>query len=267
MAQWRADIRREMVNKSRDEDAVKNDSMVAYETVKYFNAERYEFERYKNAVRGYQRAEYKVLFSLNVMNVTQNMVFTTGLVAACFLSAWQVSTGQIKVGRFVALLAYLAQLQGPLNFFGTFYRSIQSSMINSERMLELFREQPTVVDKPGAEVLPTCEGEIAFKDVHFSYDSRKPALRGLSFVAKPGTTTAFVGESGGGKTTVLRLLFRFYDVQEGRIEVDGKDVRDITIDSLRRHIGVVPQDTVLFNETIMFVPPIFSAGRRRKGAD
>jgi ATP-binding cassette, subfamily B, vacuolar membrane transporter HMT1/ACLQ len=108
-----------------------------------------------------------------------------------------------------------------------------------------------VVDAPHAKELPTCEGEIAFRDVHFSYDERKPALRGLSFVAKPGTTTAFVGESGGGKTTVLRLLFRFYNAQEGRIEVDGKDVKDITIDSLRAHIGVVPQDTVLFNETIM----------------
>lgn len=253
MAQWRADIRREMVNKSREEDAVKNDSMVAYETVKYFNAEAYEFGRYRGAVMAYQRAEYKVLFSLNIMNVTQSMVFTIGLVVSCFLSAWQVTTGQTKVGKFVELLAYLAQLQGPLNFFGTFYRSIQSSMINSERMLELFKEQPTVVDEPGAEILSTCEGEIAFRDVHFSYDARKPALRGLDFVAKPGTTTAFVGESGGGKTTVLRLLFRFYNVQEGRIEVDRRDVRDLTIDSLRAHIGVVPQDTVLFNETVMFV--------------
>lgn len=137
LAQWRADIRREMVNKSREEDAVKNDSMVAYETVKYFNAEAYEFNRYREAVRAYQRAEYRVLLSLNVMNVTQNVVFTLGLLIACFLSAYQVTTGQVKVGRFVALLTYLAQLQGPLNFFGTFYRSIQSSMINSERMLEL----------------------------------------------------------------------------------------------------------------------------------
>jgi ABC-type transport system involved in Fe-S cluster assembly fused permease/ATPase subunit len=139
LAQWRADIRREMVNKSREEDAVKNDSMIAYETVKYFNAEAYEFGRYRDAVKAYQKAEYMVLFSLNVMNVSQNVVFTLGLLVACFLSAYQVSQGQVKVGRFVALLTYLAQLQGPLNFFGTFYRSIQSSMINSERMLELVR--------------------------------------------------------------------------------------------------------------------------------
>ncbi|KAL7276231.1 ATP-binding cassette-type vacuolar membrane transporter Hmt1 [Rhizina undulata] len=252
MAQWRADMRREMVNKSRDEDAVKNDSMVAYETVKYFNAESYEFNRYRGAVRAYQKAEYMVLLSLNAMNVTQNLVFMVGLVIASFLSAWQVSMGEVKVGRFVTLLAYLAQLQGPLNFFGTFYRSIQSSMINAERMLELFNEKPTVVDAPHAKRLDYCEGEIAFRNVHFAYDARKPALKGLDFVAKPGTTTAFVGESGGGKTTILRLLFRFYNIQEGSIEIDGKDVRDLTIDSVRENIGVVPQDTVLFNETIMY---------------
>lgn len=252
MAQWRADIRREMVNKSREEDAVKNDSMIAYETVKYFNAEAYEFGRYRSAVRAYQNAERKVLLSLNVMNVTQNLVFTIGLVIACFLAAWQVTIGEIRVGKFVSLLAYLAQLQGPLNFFGTFYRSIQSSMINSERMLELFKEEPTVVDAPEAKKISSCTGEITFKDVHFSYDHRKPALRGLDFVCKPGTTTAFVGESGGGKTTVLRLLFRFYNIQQGSIMVDGQDVRDITIDSLRSEIGVVPQDTVLFNESVMY---------------
>ncbi|KAI5793306.1 hypothetical protein EDC01DRAFT_92199 [Geopyxis carbonaria] len=252
MAQWRADIRREMVNKSREQDAVKNDSMVAYETVKYFNAEVYEFGRFRNAVQAFQRAEYKVNITLNIMNVSQSVVFTLGLLVACFLSAYQVTTGQTEVGKFVTLLTYLAQLQGPLQFFGTFYRSIQSSMINSERMLELFKEQPTVVDQPDAKKLEECSGEIAFKDVHFSYDSRKQALKGLNFVAKPGTTTAFVGESGGGKTTILRLLFRFYNVEGGAIEVDGHDVRDITIDSLRRHVGVVPQDTVLFNETVMY---------------
>ncbi|KAI9861420.1 MAG: hypothetical protein M1813_005317 [Trichoglossum hirsutum] len=252
MAQWRADIRRQMVNASREEDAVKNDSMVSYETVKYFNAESYEFNRYRDAVKAFQKAEYKVLFSLNVMNVTQNMVFTIGLLVSCFISAYQVTTENRTVGSFVALLAYMAQLQGPLNFFGTFYRSIQSAMINSERMLELFKEQPTVVDGPNAKILPHCDGEIRFEDVHFSYDVRKPALNGLSFVSPPGTTTALVGESGGGKSTVFRLLFRFYNVQSGSIRIDGYNVRDTTIDSVRKNIGVVPQDTVLFNETLMY---------------
>ncbi|KAF2274310.1 uncharacterized protein EI97DRAFT_125583 [Westerdykella ornata] len=252
MAQWRAEIRREMVNADREEDAVKNDSMVSYETVKYFNAEAYEFNRYRAAVNKFQKAEYKVLLSLNLMNISQNMVFMLGLLVTCFIAAYQVTTGQMKVGRFVTLITYMGQLQSPLNFFGTFYRMIQSAMINSERMLELFKEQPTVVDREGAGELPSCEGDLRFSDVHFSYDNRKPALQGLDFHCAPGTTTAFVGESGGGKSTVFRLLYRFYNTSSGSIEVDGRNVEDLTIESVRRHIGVVPQDTVLFNESLMY---------------
>lgn len=226
--------------------------MVSYETVKYFNAEEYEFNRYRGAVSDYQKAEYHVLFSLTLMNTSQNTVFMLGLLIACFIAAYQVSLGQRDVGQFVSLLTYMAQLQGPLNFFGTFYRSIQSALINSERMLELFREQPTVVDKPGAMPLAVCKGDIKFEDVEFAYDTRKPALNGLTFHCEPGTSTALVGESGGGKSTVFRLLFRFYNARNGHIRIDGHDVEDITIDSLRRHIGVVPQDTVLFNETLMY---------------
>ncbi|KAF2748529.1 hypothetical protein M011DRAFT_493829 [Sporormia fimetaria CBS 119925] len=252
MAQWRAEIRREMVNADREEDAVKNDSMVSYETVKYFNAEAYEFNRYRGAVNKFQKAEYKVMFSLNLMNISQNMVFMLGLLVTCFIAAYQVTTKQMEVGKFVTLISYMGQLQSPLNFFGTFYRMIQSAMINSERMLELFKEQPTVVDKEGATELPSCEGDLRFNDVHFSYDQRKPALQGLDFHCAPGTTTAFVGESGGGKSTVFRLLYRFYNPTSGSIQVDGHDVEGLTIDSVRRHIGVVPQDTVLFNESLMY---------------
>ncbi|KAL8843798.1 MAG: hypothetical protein Q9176_001760 [Flavoplaca citrina] len=248
LAQWRAEIRREMTSDTK----ARNDSMMSYETVKYFNAEVYEFDRYRNAVKDYQRAEYKVLISLNIMNVSQNLVFTLGLMVICFIAAYQVTTGQKKVGQFVTLLTYMAQLQSPLNFFGTFYRSIQSAMINSERMLELFKEKPTVVDEPHAQPLPSCQGEIRFNDVQFAYDPRKPALHGTSFCCAPGTTTALVGESGGGKSTVFRLLFRFYNITGGSIQVDGHDVKSITIDSLRKHIGVVPQDTVLFNESLMY---------------
>jgi ABC-type transport system involved in Fe-S cluster assembly fused permease/ATPase subunit len=252
MAQWRAEIRREMVNADRETDAVKNDSMVSYETVKYFNAENYEFERYRDSVKKFQRAEYKVLYSLNLMNVSQNLCFMFGLMITCFIAAYQVTTDELKVGKFVSMLTYMAQLQAPLNYFGTFYRVIQSAMINSERMLELFKEKPTVVDRPGATELPSCEGDIRFDEVKFAYDSRKHALQGLDFHCAPGTTTAFVGESGGGKSTVFRLLFRFYNIESGSILVDGHDVQDITIESLRRHIGVVPQDTVLFNESLMY---------------
>ncbi|KAI5367192.1 putative Type 1 protein exporter [Septoria linicola] len=252
MAAWRAEIRRQATNASREEDAVKNDSMMSYETVKYFNAEAYEFNRYREAVKKYQKAEYQVTFSLALMNTIQNLVFMFGLIVASFIAAYQVTSGILGVGKFVLLVTYMTQLQGPLNFFGTFYRMIQNNMINSERMLELFKEQPTVVDKPDAETMPLCEGGIRYNDVHFSYDSRKPALQGLDFTCKPGTTTALVGESGGGKSTVFRLLFRFYNTQKGNIQIDGRDVEGITIDSLRKHIGVVPQDTVLFNESLMY---------------
>jgi len=232
--------------------ARRNDSMVSYETVKYFNAEAYEFNRYREAVNKFQRAEYKVLFSLNLMNVSQNTVFMCGLMVVCFIAAYQVTTKRFTVGDFTILVNYMGQLQSPLNFFGTFYRMIQSAMINSERMLELFKEQPTVVDSPDAKTLASCQGDLRFNDVHFSYDSRKPALQGLDFHCPPGTTTAFVGESGGGKSTVFRLLYRFYNTMSGSIQVDGHDVEELTIDSVRKHIGVVPQDTVLFNETIMY---------------
>ena len=226
--------------------------MVSYETVKYFNAESYEFNRYRQAVQDYQSTEYKVLISLNIMNVSQNLVFTFGLMVTCFIAAYQVTSGQRKVGDFTALITYMAQLQVPLNFFGTFYRSIQFAMINSERMLELFKEQPTVCDEPDATELPSCQGEIRYNNVEFAYDQRKPALKGVTFRCAPGTTTALVGESGGGKSTIFRLLFRFYNCQHGSIQVDGHDASDITMDSLRRHIGVVPQDTVLFNESLMY---------------
>lgn len=252
MARWRSEQRRQMTNLSREEDAVKNDSLTSYETVKYFNAEAYEFNRYRNAVTAFQKMEYKVIVSLNVLNISQNMVFMCGLLATSFIAAYQVTTGVRKVGDFVTLLTYMAQLQSPLNFFGTFYRSVQSAMISGERLLELFKEQPTVTDDPSAVPLPACEGAIRFQDVKFSYDKRKPALENLSFTCRPGTTTAFVGESGGGKSTVFRLLFRFYNTQDGSIQVDGKDIKNVTIDSLRSHIGVVPQDTILFNETLMY---------------
>ncbi|KAI9733214.1 MAG: hypothetical protein M1818_007332 [Claussenomyces sp. TS43310] len=252
LAQWRAEQRRAMINADREEDAVKNDSIQSYETVKYFGAEVYEFKRYRDAVRNFQKAEYSVTLSLSIMNVSQNMVFMVGLLVVAFIAAYQVTTGQRQVGAFVALITYMAQLQQPLNFFGTFYRSVQSAMISGERLLELFKEQPTVVDEPDAAEMSTCEGQIRFDNVRFSYDERKPALEKLSFTCLPGTTTALVGESGGGKSTIFRLLFRFYNFQGGSIQLDGHDVRDVTIKALRSHIGVVPQDTVLFNETLMY---------------
>ena len=175
-----------------------------------------------------------------------------GLLITCFIAGYQVAIGQQNVGGFTSLLVYMSQLQAPLNFVGSFYRTIQQSLINAERMLELFKEQPTVVDSPEAKPMAGCNGRIEFKAVEFSYDTRKPALNGLSFDCIPGTTTALVGESGGGKSTVFRILFRFYNPESGKVLIDGNDVQDVTIDSLRSFIGVVPQETLLFNETLMY---------------
>jgi ABC-type transport system involved in Fe-S cluster assembly fused permease/ATPase subunit len=193
-----------------------------------------------------------VTSSLAIMNITQNTIFTNGLLMISLIAAWHVASTQQEVSKFVVLITYMAQLQSPLDLFGKCYKTIQSAMINSERMLELFKEQPTVTDKEGAKELPTCQGQLRFQDVHFSYDQRKPALTGLDFYCTPGTTTAFVGESGGGKTTIFRLLYRFYNTLSGSIQVDGHDVEELTTNSVRRHIGIVPQDPMLFNETLMY---------------
>ncbi|KAI5864620.1 hypothetical protein GGS23DRAFT_595339 [Durotheca rogersii] len=252
MASKTADQRRAMSNADREEEAVKNDSIISYETVKYFNAETFEFNRYREAIRNFQVAEAEVTWSISTMNICQSLVFMIGMLIAMMLGAYQVTTGSRKVGDFVTLMTYLGQLQGPLNFFGTFYRTVQQAMISGERLLELFKQRPTVVDRPGAVNVTSCEGRVEFSKVKFAYDKRKPALRNLTFTCEPGTTTALVGESGGGKSTLFRLMYRYFNCQEGNIKIDGQDIKDVTIDSVRRYIGVVPQDTVLFNDTLMY---------------
>jgi ATP-binding cassette, subfamily B, vacuolar membrane transporter HMT1/ACLQ len=252
LAAWRVTLRRNYVNADREMEAVKNDSLHSWDTVKYFNAEGYEFSRYRASIKAMQSFEYWVEVTLAYMNTVQGALFMVALLVASFIEAFEVAQGDQTVGSFVLLITYMAQLQGPLNFFGTFYRAIQTNLINAERMLELFKEQPHVIDREGAETLEDCEGEIVFDNVSFSYDKRRPALNQLSFCCQPGSTTALVGESGGGKSTVSRLLFRYYNPDSGQIRVDGRNVQDITIDSLRRYIGVVPQDCNMFNESIMY---------------
>ncbi|KAK5449354.1 ATP-binding cassette-type vacuolar membrane transporter Hmt1 [Exophiala xenobiotica] len=252
LASWRVALRRNYVNAEREMEAVKNDSLHSWDTVKYFNAEDYEFSRYRTAIKVMQSFEYWVDVTLAYMNTVQGALFMIALLIASFIEAFEVAQGEQTVGKFVLLITYMAQLQGPLNFFGTFYRSIQSNLINAERMLELFKEQPHVLDREGAETLAECQGDIIFDNVCFSYDKRRNALDRLTFRCPPGTTTALVGESGGGKSTVMRLIFRYYNPESGNIKIDGKDVQDITIDSLRRYIGVVPQDCNMFNESIMY---------------
>ncbi|KAI0460369.1 ABC transporter-like protein [Xylaria acuta] len=247
-----ANMRRAMSNADREEEAVKNDSIISYETVKYFNAEDFEFKRYRNAIKNFQKAEAQVTWSISSMNMYQSLVFMTGMLAAVMFGAYQVTQKQREVGDFVALITYLGQLQGPLNFFGTFYRTVQQAMISGERLLELFKQRPTVVDRPGVQPMTSCNGHVEFSKVKFAYDKRKPALRNLTFDCQPGTTTALVGESGGGKSTLFRLMYRYFNCQAGNIRVDGQNVKDVTIDSVRRFIGVVPQDCILFNDTLMY---------------
>ncbi|KAM4068149.1 ABC transporter [Hirsutella rhossiliensis] len=252
MASTRADQRREMTNADREEEAVKNDSISSYETVKYFNAEEYESSRYRDRVAAFQSAEAKVQMGMVMMNICQTLVFNLGRIVVAVVCGWQVAVGMRRTGDWFTMVSYLTQLQGPLNFFGTFYRTVQQAMISGERLLELFKIQPTVVDTPHAVPLEGFSGRIRWNNVSFAYDRRKPALRNISFECAPGTTTAFVGESGGGKSTLFRHMFRYYDCDEGSIELDGKNVKDLTISSVRSHIGVVPQDTSLFNESLMY---------------
>lgn len=251
MAQTVANNRRDMVNADREEEAVKNDSITAYETVKYFNAEEFEFDRYRKAIVQFQGAEKKVTGGLNMMNMCQTIVFTSGMFVVTAIAAWEVVSGKRNIAEFVMVFTYLSQLQGPLNFFGNFYRTVQQAMISGERLLELFKIQPNVVDLPGATPMEECKGHIKFTNVDFDY-ANSAALRDLTFECHPGTTTAFVGESGGGKSTIFRMLFRYYALSSGTLEIDGRNVDDITIDSLRQAIGVVPQETILFNESIEF---------------
>lgn len=251
MASTRADQRRDMVNADREEEAVKNESITAYETVKYFNAEAFEFKRYRTAIQTFQNAEAKVTAGINMMNMWQTVVFICGMLVVLTIASYEVVVGVRDMAGFITVMTYLNQLQGPLNFFGSFYRTVQQAMISGERLLELFKIQPNINDKPGASTLENCEGAIQWKKVDFDY-ANSPALRDLSFECKPGTTTAFVGESGGGKSTIFRLMFRYYNCMAGNIEIDGRDVKDFTIDSVRRAIGVVPQETVLFHDTIEY---------------
>ncbi|KAG0650802.1 abc transporter aclQ [Hyphodiscus hymeniophilus] len=252
MAKFRGRQRRDMATKSREMEAAKTDAIIAFETVQHNCAVASETKRFEEYITVYQHAERLVQWSLNGLNVTQSTIFSLGTAMIVVLSAYKISLGQQTVSEFVTLITYFAQISAPLNFFGTFYTMIQNSLIEAERMLDLFKETSGVVEKPDAIVLPTPLGEVKFNNVKFSYQGKEPAIGGMSFTIPPGTKTAIVGESGGGKSTCLKLLFRFYDVDSGSITVDGHDIRDLTLLGLRKHIGVVPQDTVLFNATIMY---------------
>ncbi|KAI1662259.1 ABC heavy metal transporter [Daldinia decipiens] len=252
MAKFRGRARREMVRRDREMDAAKTDALLSYETVHHSGAVPMEISRYEGFISHFQAAEYNVFFSLNLLNAVQNGVFTLGTLLVCYLNAYQISIDLREVAMFVTLLTYLSQLQAPLNFFGSFYTQVQNNLVDAERMLELFEEESTVADRLGAVDVNSHGGKICFSNVSFAYGDRKPALQNVSFEVLPGTSTAIVGESGSGKSTIIKLIFRFYDANQGKITLDDIDIRNIRIESLRSHIGVVPQDTILFNDTIMY---------------
>ncbi|KAH6954357.1 hypothetical protein DER45DRAFT_540496 [Fusarium avenaceum] len=254
VAKYRGKQRRDMTVKTREMEAVKTDAIVAYETVQHNCAVSRETGRFREHITVFQRAERLVQWSLAALNLTQSSIFTLGTALLVSVSAYKISIGEQTVGEFVSLINYFVQLQGPLNFFGTYYTMLQNNLIEAERLLDLFKETQGVEEKPDAIALPSPKGEVAFNDVKFAYNTKKggPVLDGINFTVAPGTKTAIVGESGSGKSTSLKLLFRFYDVTDGSVTIDGHDLRDLKLDSLRRNIGVVPQDTVLFNATIMY---------------
>ena len=249
---WRIAIRRDMNDADTDSMSKAIDSLLNFETVKYFNNEQQEADRYNKATAQYEKAAIKTYTSLAWLNLGQAVIFTIGMAIVMLMSAWEVTTGRQTVGHFVMINAFMIQLSIPLNFIGTLYREISTGLIDMEAMFKLLDEPAEVIDAPDAVQLLVSDGAIVFKDVHFSYDPDRQILKGVTFEVPAGKTVAVVGPSGAGKSTLSRLLYRFYDVTSGSIEIDGQDVRSVTQASLRKVIGMVPQDTVLFNDTIAY---------------
>ena len=249
---WRIQIRRAMNESDQDAHSKAIDSLLNFETVKYFGNERMEAGRYDRAMARYEQAAVRIWTSLAWLNIGQVVIFTTGMTICMVMSGIAVIHGEQTIGDFVLINALLVQLAIPLNFIGTVYREIKQGLIDIEAMFDLLKVPPEIVDRPNARPLAVDGSAVRFEDVTFHYDLSRPILKGVSFEVPPGKTVAIVGPSGAGKSTISRLLFRFYEVTGGRITVDGQDVRDVTQESLRRAIGMVPQDTVLFNDTIAY---------------
>jgi len=252
VTEWRVKIRKEMNDQDTDANQKAIDSLLNFETVKYFGAERREAARYDSAMALYEKAALKTNYTLGFLNFGQSLLITSGLVIVMVLAALGVQRGDLPVGDFVLVNAYMIQITMPLNFLGTVYREIRQSLVDMGEMFDLLEQPADVTDKPDAGSLQVSGGEITMEDVHFGYDAARPILNGVSLRVGPGETVAIVGPSGSGKSTIGRLLFRFYDVTDGALCIDGQDVRDITQTSLHDAIGVVPQDTVLFNDTVRY---------------
>ncbi len=250
--EWRIGIRRRMNDSDTDANVKAVDSLLNYETVKYFVAEEREAQRYDRSMARYEDASVKAYVSLAVLNAGQATIFTVGLAAVMVLCAMGIREGTNTVGDLVMINAMMIQLYQPLNFMGMLYREIKQAVIDIEMMFAILARAPEIEDKPGAKQLDVRRGAIQFENVSFAYDPERQILKGLSFEVPAGHTVAVVGPSGAGKSTISRLLFRFYEVTGGRISIDGQDIRDVTQKSLRLAIGMVPQDTVLFNDTIRY---------------
>jgi ABC-type transport system involved in Fe-S cluster assembly fused permease/ATPase subunit len=249
---WRIGIRRTMNESDSEANTKAIDSLLNYETVKYFGAEQWEAQRYDRSMSAYEQASIKSYTSLAVLNTGQAVIFTVALTLCMVMAGLDVAAGSKTVGDFVLVNALLLQLFIPLNFMGMVYREIKQSMIDIERMMDVLEQKPEVQDRPGAEPLVVKGGTIRFENVRFHYDPERLILDGLSFTVPAGKLVAIVGPSGAGKSTVSRILLRFYDVAGGRVTIDGQDIREVTQSSLRAAMGVVPQDTVLFNDTILY---------------
>ena len=250
--EWRINIRRVMNDADTDANTKAIDSLLNFETVKYFGNEEHEAQRFDRSMAKYEDAAVKTWTSLAVLNAGQAIVFTIGLTIVMVMSAVDVGQGKATVGDFVMINALMIQLYMPLNFIGSVYRDIKQGLIDIEAMFNLLGVPAEIADKPGAGELAVAKGEIVFDHVSFAYDSERPILKDLTLTVKPGQTVAIVGPSGAGKSTISRLLYRFYDVKGGAIRIDGQDIADVTQKSLRAAVGMVPQDTVLFNDTIRY---------------
>ncbi|MBS0243693.1 MAG: ABC transporter ATP-binding protein/permease, partial [Proteobacteria bacterium] len=250
--QWRVQIRRQMNESDTDANTKAVDSLINYETVKYFGAEAREAARYDVSLARYEQNSVKTYTSLAILNAGQAVIFTIALTLCMALSARAVVAGEASVGQFIMVNALMLQLFVPLNFMGMVYREIKQGITDIERMMDVLEAPPEVPDKPGARPLQVAGGTVRFEAVRFHYEANRQILDDLSFEVPAGKRVAIVGPTGAGKSTISRILMRFYDVAGGRVTIDGQDIRDVTQDSLRAAMGVVPQDTVLFNDTILY---------------
>lgn len=253
VTEWRTKYQRRMNLADNAQKTRAVDSLLNFETVKYYGAEMYEVEAYREAILNYQTEEFKNNLTLNMLNTVQNMIICGGLLAGSILCGYLVADkATLTVGDYVLFASYIIQLYVPLNWFGTFYRQIQKNFVDMENMFDLMREDQEIIDAPDAHELEIARGGVEFSNVTFGYSPERIILKNISFDVPPGKTVALVGPSGAGKSTIIRLLFRFYDVNSGTISIDGQNIKTVKQESLRKAIGVVPQDTVLFNNSIKY---------------